>query len=58
MDNKLTYYYDDIILCIICHKIFKINNYDKHLLSKNHITLKRKKHYKINSNNKYIIEFT
>ncbi len=61
MDGNLTYYYDSIIFCPKCNCIFKVGNYNKHILTKKHFNNMKRKEYKINDYIKtgtYNIEFT
>jgi len=47
MDENLTYYYNDVILCCKCNCTFKIGNYNKHILTKKHFNNMKRKEYKI-----------
>ena len=46
MDSNITYYYDSLIFCPKCHCLFKINNYNKHIMTRKHFYNASKKKYK------------
>ena len=63
MDNNPNriYYYNDVVLCPKCNCIFKVGNYNKHILTKKHYNNMKRKQYKnqdyIKTGN-YIISFS